>query len=156
GAVASGPPRWGRARPRSAGRARGGQGRARARGCAPMRRRGALVLPLAALVLCACEDPPQLEPKRPKPTLAREAIRLDDGLDVELLAGPCGGATAVAVLFEVGADHDPPERSGMASVVARLLAAAAGDDRIVTSGRDHTLVASSPPPEELEAELEQL
>jgi zinc protease len=50
------------------------------------------------------------------------SFRLDNGLQVELLATSGGDKAALAVLFDVGADHDPPGRSGMAHLIELLFA----------------------------------
>jgi len=48
-------------------------------------------------------------------------FRLDNGLRVQLVPSS-GDKAALAILFDVGADHDPPDRSGMAQLVNRLFA----------------------------------
>jgi zinc protease len=59
---------------------------------------------------------------RRRPTEAR--FRLDNGLRVDLIATSRGEKAAVALLFDVGADHDPPGKSGMARLVEHLLSTA--------------------------------
>lgn len=118
--------------------------------------RPALVL-LALAALTSCDEPAHLASKPTKPTLSEASFRLPNGLDVELVRGPCGESSAVVVLFEVGADHDPPGRSGMADLVARVWSVqAASEERIVTTGRDHTLYSVVAAGEELAAELDQV
>jgi zinc protease len=51
-------------------------------------------------------------------------FRLDNGLRVDLIATSRGETAAVALLFDVGADHDPPGKSGMAHLVEHLLSTA--------------------------------
>jgi len=99
-------------------------------------------LPLLALVLgaAACSSPPA-EPAPappPPPALRATSFGLPTGLEVELLAGPCGDQLAIALLRPAGTDHDPPGRSGMARLAGRI-AAAAQPAREVSVGRDHTL-----------------
>jgi zinc protease len=57
---------------------------------------------------------------RKKPTEAH--FRLENGLRVDLLGASKGDKAAMALLFDVGADNDPPGRSGMAHLVERLFA----------------------------------
>lgn len=114
---------------------------------------------LAATASCTCgrgggRPPPA--PVRPPPTLAAASFRLANGLEVELVSGPCGeDDVAVITLFAVGADHDPVDRSGMARVVARLLSAPGGATR-VESGSDHTSMSVVVHKDRLAAELDAL
>lgn len=87
----------------------------------------------------------------PRPTVARTSFELENGLDVEVIAGPCGDRAGIALLVEVGADHDPPARSGTAALAARLLA---GAPIVVASGRDHTLFSREVPVDRLAAGLD--
>ena len=79
------------------------------------------------------------------------SFRLDNGLRVDLLPAARGDRAALVVLFEVGADHDPPGRSGMAHVVEHLLATSARAGRTLAptvatrSGDDYTMYASEVP-----------
>lgn len=102
------------------------------------------------------EAPVGVEPPAPppEPTLASTSFELDNGLNVELVSGPCGDTVGVAVLFEVGMDHDPAGRSGMAHLVERLLSAPARPERLVSVGRDHTLYSVAVPRDRLLAELD--
>src|SRR5262245_30057359 len=79
-------------------------------------RHAALALVAFALLAGGC--------RKKSPTEAH--FRLDTGLRVDLYATSRGEKAALALLFDVGADHDPPGRSGMAHLVEHLL---------VTSGR---------------------
>jgi zinc protease len=110
----------------------------------PLRHLG---LVLCALALCSvgCRKKP--------PTSA--SFRLDNGLHVELLATSRGDKAALALLFDVGADHDPSGRSGMAHLVEHLfstagaagkpartidqLAAQYGRDFHASTAADHTV-----------------
>ncbi len=49
-------------------------------------------------------------------------FKLDNGLRVELAPSPDGDEVALVVVFDVGADHDPAGRSGMAHLIERLFA----------------------------------
>lgn len=81
-----------------------------------------------AIALPAC--------KKAKPArLHEDSFQLGNGLEVDLVSGPCGDGADVALVFAVGADHDPPGRSGLVEVVAR----AAG--RGLTAAADHTALA---------------
>lgn len=76
------------------------------------------------------------------PTLAEKSLRLPNGLQVDLVTGPCSDSVALVVLVKVGIDHDPPGRSGMARLAGRVLAttAKAGQaERTVETGSDYTL-----------------
>jgi hypothetical protein len=57
------------------------------------------------------------------------AFRLDNGLRVDLFATKTGDNAALALLFDVGADHDPPGQSGMAHLVERLFATCGVSDK---------------------------
>ena len=49
-------------------------------------------------------------------------FKLDNGLRVELAPSADGDEVALVVVFDVGADHDPAGRSGMAHLIERLFA----------------------------------
>lgn len=114
----------------------------------PMKTRPLFVL-LAAAVLagstisCQCSRKPQEHSETPpEPTIADQSFKMPNGLDVHLLTGPCGESTSLVVLFDVGIDHDPAGRSGMAQLVGRILASAAnqgGAQRTVEVGSDYLL-----------------
>lgn len=73
--------------------------------------------------------------------LAEAAFKLPNGLAVDLVSGPCGDSAALVVLVNVGIDHDPPGRSGMALLAGRVLAtsiAAGRAERVVETGNDYT------------------
>lgn len=77
-----------------------------------------------------------------EPALGEQSFRLQNGLSVDLVAGPCGDSAALAVLVGVGIDHDPAGRSGMARLAGRLLATSAPAgraERSVETGGDYTL-----------------
>ena len=77
-------------------------------------------------------------------TLAEQSFRLQNGLEVDLVAGPCSDAAAIAVLVKVGIDHDPPGRSGMAHLAQRVMStptASGRAERVVETGSDYTLYA---------------
>jgi zinc protease len=80
------------------------------------------------------------------------SFALPNGLAVELLSGPCGDRAGVALLFSVGANHDPAGRSGMTQVVAKILGSASPARR-VQADRDHTLVSATVPASALDATL---
>jgi zinc protease len=54
------------------------------------------------------------------------SFQLDNGLRVDLVPTSRGDKAALAILFDVGADHDPPGRSGMAHLVEHLFATSTG------------------------------
>jgi hypothetical protein len=65
---------------------------------------------------------------RKKPP-SQASFRLDNGLRVELLATSGGDKAALTLLFDIGADDDPPRQSGMARLVGQLFATAGGGGR---------------------------
>jgi zinc protease len=75
-----------------------------------------LALAACAFELCAVGC------RKKSPTAA--SFRLDNGLRVELLATAQGDKAALTLLFDVGADHDPIGRSGMAHLVEHLFSTA--------------------------------
>jgi predicted Zn-dependent peptidase len=79
----------------------------------PARRRFSFLLLLTALVAVGC--------RKKSPELH---FQLQNGLRVDLYAAPTGEKSALALLFDVGADHDPPRRSGMAQLIGQLFATA--------------------------------
>jgi len=97
-------------------------------------------------------------------------FRLENGLRVDLLATPKGDKAALVLLFDVGADHDPAGRSGMAHLVEHLIATAGGPDRPARTisqlearyghgfhaetGADFTLYAVEVPSERIIEELD--
>src|SRR5688572_25647136 len=97
-------------------------------------RRMLVVLAVVLVSLAAC--------RRAKKPHVGQSFTLANGLRVELEPGPCGDGAVVAVLFAVGADHDPTGRSGQANLIARLLAR---PERIVSAGVDHTAYAATVP-----------
>ena len=71
--------------------------------------------------------------------ITASSFSLDNGLRIELLATPQGDRAALALLFDVGADHDPPGRSGMAHLVQYVMQAQLGGDWRGRTGADYTL-----------------
>ncbi|MDQ3036826.1 MAG: hypothetical protein M3Y87_30815, partial [Myxococcota bacterium] len=115
-----------------------------------------LVTPMTACSSCEAPHPESAVAPEDTPadeTLAAQSFRLPSGLEVELVTGPCGERAAVVVLFEVGADHDPPGRSGMAHVVERLLATPGAPGQ-VEGGRDSTQYSVVTERDRLLAELD--
>jgi zinc protease len=103
---------------------------------------------------CRCS---RKQPERPAATLTEKTLALKNGLDVDLVAGPCGDHVAVAVLVAGGVDHDPPEQSGMAQVAARVLAEIALPtpiDRSVETGTDYVLYSTVVPVPQLEPAIQ--
>jgi len=101
---------------------------------------GLAVVAVAVAATIALSDRPVDRPDAsvPPAQMAAQAFRLENGLEVELVTGPCGERSAIVLLFEIGADHDPAGRSGMAHVIERMIAAdAEGGDREVPAGTDH-------------------
>jgi len=76
------------------------------------------------------------------------SFKLDNGLRVDLLPVAHGTKAALVVLFDVGGDHDPAGRSGMARLVEHLLSASTRPGRTLAttvatrSGDDYTMYAS--------------
>lgn len=92
-----------------------------------------------------------------EPTLAARSFKLENGLQVDLVDGPCGDSAALVVLVGAGVDHDPAGRSGMAQLAGRVLAtsAAAGRaERRVETGSDYTLYSVVVPGDRLLDELD--
>ena len=91
-----------------------------------------------------------------EPTLAARPFKLANGLQVELVEGPCGESAALAVLVQVGIDHDPAGRSGMARLAGRILATSAASGRAarsVETGSDFTLYSVTVAGDHLAEEL---
>lgn len=114
----------------------------------PMKTRPLFVLlALAALagstVSCQCSRKQQEPTEAPaEPKIIDQSFKLPSGLDVNLLTGPCGESTTLVVLFDVGIDHDPAGRSGMAQLVGRILSSTAAQghaERTVEVGSDYIL-----------------
>ena len=91
--------------------------------------------------------------------LAERSLRLQNGLEVDLVSGPCSDSAAIAVLLRVGIDHDPPGRSGMARLAGRVLstsAPAGRPERLVETGTDYTLYSVAVPRDQLAAALDEV
>ncbi len=109
---------------------------------------------LASAASCRCGGSPQ---ERPAETLAEQSAKLQNGLAVNLVAGPCGDSAALVVHLDVGIAHDPPGRSGMARLAARVLATSAPAGRAarsVEAGDDYTLYSVVVPADRLPDELD--
>ncbi len=106
-----------------------------------------LALLTAPLASCQCSRSQQQErttESPPEPKLTEQPIKLANGLDVDLVTGPCGESAALVVLLHVGMDHDPAGRSGMAQLAGRLLATsvpAGRAERTVEVGNDYIMVS---------------
>ncbi|EYF04559.1 M16 family metallopeptidase [Chondromyces apiculatus] len=91
--------------------------------------------------------------------LTERSSRLQNGLQVDLVAGPCSDSAALVVLVRLGIDHDPPGRSGMAQLAGRVLAtsgAAGRSPRVVEVGDDHTLYSVVAQGDQLLEELDEV
>jgi len=105
----------------------------------------ALATMVAPLASCQCSKSQQQQettetPAEPK--LAEQSFKVASGLDVDMITGPCGDSAALVVLVNVGIDHDPAGRSGMAQLAARILATSGGAgraERSVEAGSDYLL-----------------
>jgi hypothetical protein len=85
-----------------------------------------------------------------------ESFNLANGLSAELARAECNGQIALAALFSVGTDHDPPERSGMTQLIERVLSSKLAAPRAFHGGSDHSLYAVSVGADGLSAELDAL
>ena len=99
-----------------------------------------------------------------------KTFQLDNGLDVILKPLPAAEKVAVVLLFDVGADHDPPGKSGRAHLLEHVYCTAAAGDNPVRdfrqiqrrygmgynqqTGSDFTVFAGVVGPDQLEEELE--
>ncbi|HTM19750.1 MAG TPA: insulinase family protein, partial [Kofleriaceae bacterium] len=108
-------------------------------------------------------------PSAPAPLAGEVDRTLANGLRLVLRPVPGTGAVALVTLLRIGADADPPGRSGMAHLMEHLLVTAATsaaparsvDDWIrrypagwnAQTGSDYTVVAAIFPPDRLDAEL---
>ncbi len=89
--------------------------------------------------------------------LAERSSKLQNGLAIDLVSGPCGDGAALVVHLDVGIDHDPPGRSGMAHLAERVLATSAPAGRAartVETGSDYTLYSVVVPADRLPDELD--
>ena len=109
---------------------------------------------LASAASCRCGGSPQ---ERRAETLAEQASKLQNGLAVDLVTGPCGDSAALVVHLDVGINHDPPGRSGMARLAGRVLATSAPAGRAartVEIGGDYILYSVVVPEGRLPDELD--
>ncbi len=117
----------------------------------------ALIAPLAS---CQCSRTEQKRTETPpEPTLAEQSFKLANGLDVDMITGPCGESTALVVLLKVGIDHDPAGRSGMAQLAGRILATSTAPgraERTVETGGDYILYSVVVPGDQLLDELNEV
>ena len=87
------------------------------------------------------------------------AFKLDNGLRVELAPSADADQVALVLLYDVGADHDPAGRSGMAHLVERLFATMGREGKPdwtvqTRTGADYTYYGMSVPPERLNDEID--
>ena len=106
----------------------------------------ALALLTAPLASCQCSRTQQERTTEapPEPKLVELPLKLANGLDVDLVTGPCGESAAFVVLIHVGIDHDPAGRSGMAQLAGRLLVTSAPPgrpERTVEVGNDYLMMS---------------
>ncbi len=104
----------------------------------------ALATMVASVASCQCSRSKQQEfTETPaKPTLVEQSFKLANGLDVDMITGPCGDSAALVVSFGAGIDHDPAGRSGMAQLAARILATSGAPGRAartVETGSDYLM-----------------
>lgn len=121
----------------------------------------ALATLMAPMASCQCSRSPQEHTTEtpPEPTLADQSFKLTNGLDVDLITGPCGEKTALVVLLHVGIDHDPAGRSGMAQLAGRILATSGAPERAartVETGSDYLLYSVVVQGDQLVAELDEV
>src|SRR5262245_19289718 len=110
----------------------------------PMKTRSFLVLlalaaTLGPAVSCQCSGGDKGGDKGRSETLTERSFKLQNGLEVDLVAGPCTDSAALVVLVNAGIHHDPPERSGMAHLAERVLATSGAPgraERAVETGDD--------------------
>lgn len=89
--------------------------------------------------------------------LSVQSMKLDNGLQVDVVSGPCGDAVTLAALFRVGIDHDPAGRSGLVHLVRRLLStslAKGAGTRVVEIGDSYTLYTATVAGADLTSELD--
>jgi zinc protease len=116
----------------------------------------ALGAAVASTASCQCSRTQQ---ERRVETLAERSVRLPNGLNLDLVSGPCGDAAGLVAVLGSGIDHDPPGKSGMAHVAARILAASEPPgraQRTVEAASDHTLYAVQVPADKLGEELDEV
>lgn len=93
------------------------------------------------------------------PVMAERSFKLQNGLQVDLVDGPCGESAVIAVLVHVGIDHDPAGRSGMARLAGRVLATeipAGRAERGVETGSDYTVYSVAAAGDRLLEELDEV
>lgn len=118
-----------------------------------------LLLTLTAMLApasCQCSGS---KPERRVETLVERPSKLPNGLSIDLVTGPCSDSAALVVLVNVGIDHDPPGRSGMAHLTERILATstpAGRAARTVETGNDYTLYSVAAAGDQLLGELDEV
>jgi zinc protease len=113
------------------------------------------VLSAAATMLFLRRERPE-SPAKPPDVLAQKRFRVSDALEVELVSGKCGSGAAFVTVFDVGVEHDPAGRSGMAFLLGELLSApseAGHPARVVDVGSDYTQYSVALTPAQIEGEL---
>ncbi len=124
----------------------------------------ALVAMFAPATSCRCSDGQEgqdgraVSTDRRAETLSVQSFKLKNGLQVELIAGPCGDSVALVGLVEVGVDHDPPGRSGMAHLAERLWSSvpAGRAKRTIAAGDDYTMYSVLVPKDRPADELDEV
>jgi hypothetical protein len=118
----------------------------------------ALLVLAAAGSTAGCRCSRDGQPGRPE-SLTEQSFALSNGLQADLVTGPCGDSAALVVLLAAGVDHDPPGRSGLARVAGRVLATAPAigrAERTVETGSDFTLYSVAVPADRLLGELDEV
>lgn len=90
---------------------------------------------------------------RERPPPSPVSFTFANGLEARVLPADCGPRAAFVVLFAVGTDHAPANRSGMVQVLVRLLAAQRPGLRVEASP-DHTRFVVEAPHDKILDELE--
>lgn len=108
-----------------------------------------------------------VEPRRE--ILKEQSFQLDNGLRVDLVEGPCGDSATLAVLLNVGIDHDPAGRSGLVHLARRLSSSSplssspfsssgggGAPGRVIETGDDYTLYSVTAASDKLLDEIDAL
>lgn len=119
---------------------------------------GAIAVALGVVAFLLYHSPTTEVPAPPPPVqrVHDSTTRLDNGLHVDVVACEICESFAVVLRVGVGAEHDPEGRSGLAFVIERLLAPAAGNpsQRTLSVGAEATIYSAVASPAHLETELE--